>query len=201
MLHPNSNKETPITNSKPTIVPPRIPTYLSLPDAAKKFGLSEKVLTQMIQTGKLEAARLSSGELLVAAQNNGGNDPQTKAEIIAAEFAHLQGKPISASEASRKYSEYYGVPISHVNFIRWKQAGYISVEGHGYRLELDEAEVAYCAKIYAEKYHEYNGQMSGVRVFDENGDPYQLKYREVAELMRAERRARKEQDKGEEGAA
>jgi hypothetical protein len=74
--------ETPITYPKPEVIKPRIPTYLSLPDAAKKFGLPKKVLTQMIQAGKLEAVRLSSGELLVAAQNNGRNEPQTKAEIL-----------------------------------------------------------------------------------------------------------------------
>ena len=85
------------------------------------------------------------------------------------------------------------MPISPQIFSSWAKSGQITVRGRGYRLELDEAEVAYCAKIYAEKYHEYQGQLQGVRVFDENGDPYQLKYREVAEQMRTERRARKDQ--------
>jgi hypothetical protein len=30
--------------------------------------------------------------------------------------------------------------------------------------------------------------MSGVRIFDKNGNPYQLKYPEVAEQLRLERR-------------
>jgi hypothetical protein len=193
MPNPNSNGENQSQNFSSKMVNPRIPTYLPLPDAAKKFGLSEKVLTRHIQAGKIEAVQLPSGELLVAAQNNGQDEPRTKEEIIAAEFDHLRENSISASEASRKYSDRYGVPISPQIFSSWAKSGQITVRGRGYRLELDEAEVAYCAKIYAEKYHEYQGQLQGVRVFDENGNPYQLKYREVAEQMRTERRARKDQ--------
>ena len=33
---------------------PNIPTYLSLAEATRKYGLSEKVLTQMIQIGKIK---------------------------------------------------------------------------------------------------------------------------------------------------
>lgn len=169
---------------------PKIPTYLPLTEAAKKYGLSEAVLTQQIQAGKIEAVQLPTGELLVAAERN-GHQFKTKNEIISEEFAHLQGHTISASEASRKYSKVFGVPISQPLFSRWVKANYIKVLGRGYRLELDEAEVAYCAKVYAEKYREYGGQMPGVRIFDDEGNPYRLKYAEVAEQMRADRRARK----------
>lgn len=170
---------------------PRVPTYLPLVDAAQKYGLSEKALTQLIQAGKIEAVQLPTGELLVPADSN-GSTPRTKEQIIAEEFAHLRGRTISVSEASRKYSQMFGVQIVHANFSRWTTAGYIKILERGYRLLLDEADAAYCAKIYAEKYREYSGQMSGVHVFDEMGNPYQLKYREVAEQMRMERRARKE---------
>ncbi len=170
---------------------PHIPTYIPFNQAAKHYGLPQKVLTQQIRAGKIQAVQLPSGDLLVAAENN-GKDYQTKEEIIAQEFAHLRGEPISASEASRKYSKRYGVPISDVNFSRWSRLGYIKRKSDGYRLQLDEADVAYCAKIYAEKYDEYEGQMMGVRIFDEEGNPYQVKWREVAEQLRAERRAKKE---------
>ncbi len=164
-----------------------VPVYLPLAEAASKFGLSKKVLTQMIQAGKIEAVQLPTGELLVAAEKN-GQKPKSKEEIIAEKFAHLREQPISASEASRKYSEIYGISISNQLFSRWGQIGHITVLERGYRLQLDEAEVAYCAEIYAQKYKEYEGKMAGVRIFDENGNPYQLKYREVAEQMRMDRR-------------
>jgi len=170
--------------------PSHIPTYLPLAEAARRHGLSEKVLTQLIQAGKIGAVQLSSGEVLVAADNNNGHGYKTKAEIIAANFAHLRGKAVSVSDASVKYST-EEVFISHANFSHWAKAGYIKVLRRGYRLQLDEADVAYCAKIYTEKYREYGGQMSGVHVFDEEGNPYQLKYREIAEVRRIERRAQR----------
>lgn len=181
MPHPKSE----ITNYKS-----RIPTYLPLDQAARKYGLSKTVLTQQIQAGKIEAVQLPTGELLVAANENNGATHKTKEQIIAREFAHLRGKAISASEASRKYSK-NDVMLSPQNFSHWAKAGYIKVMERGYRLQLDESDVAYCAKIYIEKYHEYEGQMAGVHVFDNNGNPYKLKYREVADQMRASRREKK----------
>ncbi len=165
----------------------KIPTCLPRPDAARKFSLTEEVLTQLIKAGKIEAVQLPSGELLVPAKNDGQKRPQTKKEIIAEKYVHLRKQPISASESSRKYSKVHEVPISHQSFSRWAEAGYITVMERGYRLKMDEAEVAYCAEIYAQKYREYDGRMSGVRIFDRDGNPYQLKYPEVAAQLRIER--------------
>ena len=50
---------------------------------------SKKVLTQMIQAGKIEAGQLPSGELLVAAEYN-GHGPKSREEIVANEYGHLQ---------------------------------------------------------------------------------------------------------------
>ncbi len=59
---------------------------------------------------------------------------------------------------------------------------------------MDEAEEAYCAKIYTAKCEEYGSKrMSGVRIFDKVGNPYQIKYLEVAEKLRLERRQVREQ--------
>lgn len=77
----------------------KIPTYLPLAEAAQKYGLSENVLTQQIQAGKIEAVQLPTGELLVAAESN-GQELKTKAEIIVEKFAHLLGEVINAYEAN-----------------------------------------------------------------------------------------------------
>ncbi|MFC1975761.1 hypothetical protein ACFLXQ_05140, partial [Chloroflexota bacterium] len=111
--------------------------------------------------------------------------------IIAEEFSHLRGETISASEASRKYSDDQ-VTIYPSRFSDWAKAGYITSEFDGYRLLLDESEVAYCARIYREKFKEYGGRLTGVTLFDEDGNPYQLKYPEVANQMRTERRRRRQ---------
>lgn len=64
--------------------------HLSLEEAARRYGLKERVLTQLIEDGMLQTRTTSSGELVVVADQNGNSqDPQTKEEIIAAKFAHL----------------------------------------------------------------------------------------------------------------
>ena len=175
-------------NGKSSNLNQRVPTYIPLADAIQKYGISEEALTQLIEAGKIEAVQLPSGELLVAAENG---KYKTKEEIITEEFSELQGQVISASEASRKYSKVYGVNIPQPNFSRWADAGYINVRERGYRLQLDEADVAYCAKVYAEKYKQYDGRMKGVPIFNEHGNPYQLKYEELAEQKRVDRRRKR----------
>ncbi len=172
-----------------------VPTFIPLADAARKFGLPKKVLTEQIQAGKIEAVRLPTGELLVADKLN-DYQHKTKDQIIAEKYNHLRGKVISASAASRKYSGIYGVVITPQHFSQWAAAGHIAVSGgggKGKRLKLDESDVAYCADIYTQKAQEYgtNG-MSGVKIFDSNGDPYQLKYPDIARDRRIERHLAKQ---------
>jgi predicted site-specific integrase-resolvase len=152
------------------------PTYLSLEEAARKYGVKEKVLTQLIADGIVQARTTPSGELLVVADKNGNSqEPRTKEEIIAARFAHLRSQSISAYGAQKKYG------IHHNNFLRWARLGYISILNEAERsVELDEAAVAYCAYIYNQKKQEYGGNIAGVKIFDENGNPYQVKYPEFS---------------------
>ncbi len=167
-------------------------TYLSVDEVARKYDVKKKVLTQLIDAGMIETHETPSGELLVVADKNGSNGQkfQTKEEIIEEEFAHLRGETISASEASRRYSK-DEVKIYPSRFSDWAKAGYITSEFDGYRLLLNEAEAAYCAKIYRQKFKEYGGRLTGVTLFDEAGNPYQLKYPEVAQQMRSERRQKR----------
>jgi hypothetical protein len=156
-----------------------IPTYLPLADAAKKFGMSRKVLTQMIQTGKIEAVQLPSGELLVAAEDN-GSKPVSKQEIIAEKFSNLSGQTINAYAAQKEYG------IRYQNFIKWARSGYIEIirEEEGRLVEMDAADVAYCAHVYNQKKVEYGGNIAGVRIFDDDGNPYQLKYPDLSARRR-----------------
>ena len=149
-----------------------VPTYLPLSEAANKYNLSENMLTQLIQAGKIEAVRLPSGEVLVSANN----DPQrirTKDQIIVENFVHLRRQPITISQAVKDYD----VPDSTIR--NWVSLKYIDIVDASYPMKIDEAEVAYCAQIYHER-----GGKSGARLFDENGNPYQLKHPELAEYRR-----------------
>ena len=165
-----------------------VPTFLPLADAVRKFGLPQKVLTEQIRAGEIEAVKLPNGELLVADKLNSGYQNKTKEQIITEKYSHLRGRIISASGASRKYSEIHGTIITPQLFARWANVGYITVTGRGYRLQLDEADVAYCADIYAQKVEEYGtNRLFGVKIFDEDGNPYQLKYPDIAKDRREER--------------
>ncbi len=147
----------------------QLPTFLPLSEAARQFNLSEKALTQLIETGKIQAVQTPDGELLVAADNN-GQHYQTKDEIIAKHFAHLRGEPITVTEAARAYG------LSRNTILEWVKRKYIAVLKPGYRMQLDKADVAYCAKIYKQKLQEYGGEVRGVNIFDKYGNPYQLRH-------------------------
>jgi predicted site-specific integrase-resolvase len=158
--------------------PTHIPTYIPLDQAARHYGLSKKVLTQEIQAGKIQAVQLPSGDLLVAAENN-GRDYQTKEEIIAQKFAHLKGHTLNAYQAQQEYN------IRHQSFLRWARAGCIEIIHEEERLiEMDAADVAYCAYVYEQKKKAHGGRISGVRIFDEDGNPYQVKYPDLAAQRR-----------------
>ena len=164
-----------MANSQVAVPTVHIPTFIPLVEAAQKYNLSEKALTQLIQTGKIEAVQLPTGEVLVAAESN-GSPPKTKEQIIAEEFAHLRGQIITVTEAVQKYN------LHPRTISEWVRKGYVvplKYEGRGSRMELDAAEVAYCAKIYSEQ-----GGKRGVRLFDEYGNPYQLKRPQLAEYRR-----------------
>ena len=123
--------------------------------------LSIEALTQLIQNGRIEAAKLPSGEIVVSETSY-----QTKEQIIEEKFKHLKGEKIGVYAASKKYN------IAHPNLVRWAQAGYIYRDGK----YLDEADVAYCTFVYKKKKEEYGGKIAGANIFDQDGNPYQIKH-------------------------
>ena len=143
----------------------QIPTYIPLKQAARKYKLSIEALTQLIQNGRIEAAKLPSGEIVVSETSY-----QTKEQIIENKFKHLKGEKIGVYAASKKYS------VAHSNLVRWAQAGYIYRDGK----YLDEADVAYCALVYKEKKEEYGKRIAGAKIFDEQGNPYQVKFPDLS---------------------
>jgi len=156
-------------------------TYIPLPQAVRKYGISKKALLERIKSGKLTVAKLPDGEFLVAE-----NEIDPSLSIKREDFEHLRGQKISVSGSSRKY----GIP--HTNFSRWARLGFITVLERGWKVLLDEADVAYCAAVYHEKYKLYQGRMMGVNIFDKDGLPYQVKYTDIATRRRRQRRKDKQ---------
>ena len=152
-------------------------TYIPLPEATRKYGVSRNALLERIKSGKISAAKLPGGGYLVAE-----NEIDPSLNIKREDFEHLRGQKISMSEASKTY----GIP--HPTFSRWAKSGFINVLERGYRTILDEADVAYCAAVYKAKYDFYNGNISGVNIFDANGNPFQSKSPDMAAYKRALRK-------------
>jgi hypothetical protein len=150
-----------------------IPTFIPLTEAVHKYALTEDVLTRLIQDGRIDAAQLPSGELLVSDESL---NQKTKEQIVEERFAHLRGKPITVSDAEGVYK------LKNMTIRRWIANGYIRVVNDGYPIKVDESDVAYCAKVYDEQ----DGK-SGRRIFDGDGNPYQLKHPKLAEYRRRRR--------------
>ncbi len=146
---------------------------LPISEAAQRLGLSEKALTQLIEAGKIQAAQTPSGELLVVVDNN---SPQTKEDIINKKYRDLKNHWVSVSEASDKYG------VLGRTIREWITRGYIKVDNSTYPLQVNEADVAYCADVY----HSRQG-ISGVPLLDENGLPYKIKHPDLAKYRRRKR--------------
>lgn len=140
-----------------------LPTFLPLPEAARKFGLEESRLHALVETGKIGAA-VAMGEVVVSEEEV--RSQVTKKEDLPEyrQFSYLSNVAIGMGEASRKYK--VGVVTIH----GWVKKGIIAIIGReGQKVLIDEADVAYCANIY----HKIGGQ--GKRIFNSDGTPYQSK--------------------------
>jgi len=145
-----------------------LPVFIPLPEAARKYNLTEDVLTQLVQDGRIEAAQLPTGDVVVS--DTALDQAKTKEQIIDEKFRHLQGRALSMSESSRKYG------IAHPTVYRWVKKGYIKRLGReGTKVLIDASEMAYCAEVYR-----LEGGRQGKRIFDRDGNPYQLKQPERA---------------------
>jgi hypothetical protein len=154
----------------------QLPTFIPLTEALRKYNLTEEVLTRLIQDGRIEAAQLPSGELLVSDESLNG---KTKEQIIEEQFGHLRGKLITISEAAEKYD------VSRKTVEAWIYRNqYLSIiDDTSYPKRIDEAEVAYCANIYHER--QKMGLRHGIPLLDEDGLPVlELKHPELAKYRR-----------------
>jgi hypothetical protein len=146
--------------------------YIPLPQAAKRLKISAASLQGLIDSGNIRAVKLN-GTVAVA-------ESELKQVITREQFKYLRGMPITISEAAEKYS------IGKITFRQWTQRGYIRVLKEGYGMELDEADVAYCAAVY-----QAQGGTRGKRLFNEDGHPYQIKHTEWADYQRERRKKKK----------
>jgi hypothetical protein len=145
--------------------------FIPLPQAAKRLKVSLASLKSMIERGNIKAVKLN-GTVAVA-------ESELDQVITREKFERLRGQTITIPQASAKYN------INVDTFRAWVKRGYIQLVKAGYGAEMDLADVAYCAAVY-----QAQGGGRGKRIFDEHGQPYQLKHTEWADYQR-ERRKKK----------
>ncbi len=149
-----------------------LPTFLPLPEAARKYGLEEARLRTLIEKGKIRAGVIA-GEMVVNEEEVRGEAIQEKGlrKEDLPEYqmhAHLKGNGISLPQAVEKYG------LNPSTIFRWYKKGIIAEVGReidlgGEKILYDEADIAYCSEIYKK----FGGQ--GKRIFDKNGLPYKPK--------------------------
>ena len=148
-----------------------LPNYISLSEAVARLDLSEARLQDLIRVGTLKAIRIK-GETVVDEKRVEEIATKPKKEELEEykQFAHLAGEKISISDASRKYG------VRHQTLSLWMKQGHINrLSNDGYRVYINEQDVAYCSFIYEMR----GGQ--GKRIFNSDGTPYQTKA-ELAKL-------------------
>jgi len=164
-----------------------LPTFLPLPEAAKKFGMTEAILNEHVEAGTIAAGILSDGEILVGETMTDIND-RLRA-IRREDFEHLRGDGITVTEAVKKYGLKHGIKMVRQSITLWVSRGYIHEldpgTGRGSRKELDEADVAYCSAIHVVR--KQTGIRTGLSLLDKNGLPGLLKYPNLSRYRREQR--------------
>jgi predicted site-specific integrase-resolvase len=150
-----------------------LPTFLTIRDAAQKFGVEETRLRTMIEAGKIRAGKVN-GEVIVSEEEvqkktrNSNNGVHKEDLPEFKKFEYLKEEVIGLGEAASKYS----IPIMTIS--GWVKKGIIRKLGvSGQKFLLNEQDVAYCSYIYKRV------GKKGRILFYPDGTPYKTKAERV----------------------
>lgn len=138
----------------------RLELYVTPEQASRQLEVNLDSIFQSVDEGRLRAAVMTDGTIGISQQSVNELLPK-EALPEYQENEELRGTPISINEAGRKYK------LNTSTLTRWMQRGLIRQLGKdGRKTLLDEADVAYCARVYKSN----SGQ--GKWAFDQVGRPY-----------------------------
>jgi len=148
-----------------------LPVFIPLSEAARKYGLDEARLRDLVEKGKIRAGVIA-GEMVVSeeevqkrAEREQGTGTRKEDLPEYQVNAHLKGIGIGIAEAARKYK------LAFSTVQNWVKVGYIKKIGKdGQKILIDEADVAYCNLVYRSK-----GGRRGRWLFKSDGKPYETK--------------------------
>ena len=153
----------------------QIEHFIPLPEAAQRLNVSEDQLRLLIRQSVVKAAELPNGDIGVSESSmlSAVND---RLRLIRRDsFKKMQGRPITISQAEQQYE------IPGTTLRGWIKRGYIRIldEKH-YPVELDLADVAFCAAVYRIR------KAFDIRapLLDEDGRPYLLKHPALSQYRR-----------------
>lgn len=153
-----------------TALPSQLDRFIPLSKAARRLGIAKETLLSLVDSGRIKGAVLPNGEI-------GVSEPELDQIVAREQFESLSGKAITVPEAVKQYG------INSVTIRNWIRHGYIKVLKDGYGMEIDCADMAYCAAVYqAQK------GTQGKRIFDESGQPYLHKQTQWATYQRERRK-------------
>jgi hypothetical protein len=155
--------------------------FIPLSQAARQLALSQATLHALIESGKIRAAVLPGGEIGVSKQSaeQAATYEQINEQLRAIrreDFKKLRGRPITIPEAAEKYD------VLDSTLRQWIKRGIVAVLESGYGKQIDEADVAYCAKIFHTR--KSSNSLSGAPLLDERGNPQLLKHPQLSEYRR-----------------
>ena len=185
-----------MTHEQPpeTRLPETLPRVLPLEEAAREMGMSVEHLTDLVQSGRVPAYLAPDGKSMMVpvplpepqkqpppvSGDANGNEPRRLtleeinrrlASVKREDFAHLEGKEITVSEAIRRYG------ISKTTLYRWIRRGYITVLHQGANKKdptlLNEADIAFCHRI--QQIREEVGILRGAPLLTSDKKPHLLR--------------------------
>ena len=142
-----------------------VPRYVPLTDAARRYDLNPRLLTSMVEAGRIDAVEVN-GDIAVAEEDvNKTRKAVAKREELWRRVQHLEGQGIGVNEAAQRYD------LSTGSLTRWMQGGYIRIlrrgnpkGGRGNKTLLNESDVAY-AKLASEERRARPGRRVFTREF------------------------------------
>jgi len=118
-------------------------SYLTLSEAARKYGISTDALPRLLEDGIISAVHNEEGDRVITVSTVAAAADVIRDEIRPEQYEHLRGKRIRLMEAARTYQ------ISEQNLFNWSKQEYIRVLDQGVqRLELDAADAKYVTDVF-----------------------------------------------------
>jgi len=172
--------------------------FLPLTEAAAVTGEPVTELRERAKKGTILAGMLPNGSVVIAVSDDrpvetvaslpvaaAGDDINARlSQIRREDFVHLEGQPITVSEAAKQYD------LLAQTIHAWTRQGLVRVidrgRGRGSRKTVDESDVAYLAAIHHTR--KSFGVKSGIPLLAPDGTPNLIKHPSLSQQRHQNKR-------------